>query len=78
MEVILKMHNSVHFIRNYNCMNIRISDLQTCVHVYMSTYLSASRCSVINKAQFIYIILMCPWLEMLVGNIQIMAEYEWW
>lgn len=70
------MHNSVHFIINYNFMNIRISNLQTCAHVYMSMYLSASRCSVIDKAQFIYIILTCPWLEILVGNIQIMAEYE--
>lgn len=57
-------------------MNIRNANLQTCVRVYMSTYLSASRCSVINKAQFIYIILVCPWLAMFVGNIQIMAEYE--
>lgn len=76
MKVIFKKHNSVHFIINYHFMNIRIANLQTCVHVYMSTCLSASRCSVINKAQFIYIILKCPWLEMLVGSNQTMAEYE--
>lgn len=57
-------------------MNIRIANLKTWVHAYMSTYLSASRWSVINKAQFIYIILKCPWLKMVVGKIQIMTEYE--
>lgn len=76
MKVIFKKHNSVHFIINYNFMNIRIANLQTWVHAYMSTYLSASRWSVINKAQFIYIILKCPWLKMVVGKIQIMTEYE--
>lgn len=57
-------------------MTIINANLQICVHVYMSTYLGASQCSVINKAQFICIILKCPWLEMFVGNIQIIAEYE--
>lgn len=76
MKVILKKPTSVHFSINYNFMNIRNANLQTCVHVSMSTYLSANRCSVINTAQFIYIILKCPWLEMFVGNTQIMAEYE--
>lgn len=77
MNVIFKKLNSACFVINYNFMSIRNAALQISAHVYMWTYSSTSRCSVINKTRFIYIILKCPWLEVLVGNIQIMVEYEW-
>lgn len=77
MNVIFKKPNWACFVINYNFMSIRNADLQISAHVYMWAHLSTGRCSVINKTRFIYIILKCPWLEALVGNIQIMVECEW-
>lgn len=77
MNVIFKKPNRACFVINYNFMSIRNADLQISAHVYMWAHLSTDRCSVINKTRFIYIILKCPWLEVFVGNIQIMVECEW-
>lgn len=77
MNVSFKKPNHACFVINYNFMSIRNADLQISAHVCMWAHLSTGRCSVINKARFIYIILKCPWREALVGNIQIMVEREW-